>query len=263
MDVITRNFFRLIRSGSLDEQEPMEPMSAFKWQRLFQMVQTQHVERTALKGIARHQGDEMMNIPQGLSDILTSSTHEPSKPQLSNRFLNYRLRRIIHNEYHAIDTNIEAVELLKIIVNNVSSMLNKGIMLGGLIELGSYLRTKGDKVDFVKLERWLRKLHIRRMAQLQGSMLMAVFQFEQDELPFMEHVEASAYKLVMRSVLHTVSDTVEEWHFRQGKAGFLQNNSSLLRRNLRRGLCYVVYAPLETVSNFFHNFARSLQEIEE
>ena len=62
----------------------------------------------------------MMNIPQGLSDILTSSTHEPSKPQLSNRFLNYRLRRIIHNEYHAIDTNIEAVELLKIIQRNLN-----------------------------------------------------------------------------------------------------------------------------------------------
>ena len=263
MDVITRNFFRLIRSGSLNEQEPMEPMSAFKWQRLFQMVQTQHVEASTLKGIANHHEDEMMNIPQELTEALNSSTHQQPKAQLSNRFLNYRLQKIINNEYHAIDTNIEAVELLRIIVNNVSSMLNKGIMLGGLIQLGSFLRTKGDKVDFVKLERWLSKLHIRRMAQLQGSMLMAVFQFEQDELPFVEHVEPSAYKLVMRSVHHTVNDTAEEWHFRQGKAGFVQNNSSLLRRNLRRGLCYVVYAPIETVSNFFHNFARSLQEIEE
>ena len=75
MDVITRNFFRLIRSGSLNEQEPMEPMSAFKWQRLFQMVQTQHVETSTLKGIANHHEDEMMNIPQELTEALNSSTH--------------------------------------------------------------------------------------------------------------------------------------------------------------------------------------------
>lgn len=263
MDVITRNFFRLILSGSLEEQGSIEPMSAFKWRRLFQMVHTQHVEASALKGIASHREDEMMNIPKELTADLTSYTQPIPQAQLSNTFLNYRLKKIINSELHAIDTNVEALELLKIIVNNVSSMLNKGIMLGGLIQLGSYLRTKGDKVDFVKLEHWLRKLHIRRMAQLQGSMLMAAFQFEQNELPFVENVESSAYKLVMRSVHHTVSDTAEEWHFRQGKAGFLQNNSSLLRRNLRRSLCYIVYAPLETVSNFFHNFARSLQEIEE
>ena len=263
MDVITRNFFRLILSGSLDEQEPMEPMSAFKWQRLFQMVQTQHVEDSTLKGIAKHQKDEMMNIPQELTKTLTLATNQQPKIQLSNRFLNYRLHKIINNEYHAIDTNIEAVELLKIIVNNVSSMLNNGIMLGGLIQLGSFLRTKGDKVDFVKLERWLSKLHIRRMAQLQGSMLMAVFMFEQDELPFVEHVESSAYNLVMRSVHHTVNDTAEEWHFRQSDNGFVVNNSKLFRRNMKRSLHFLNYAPIISISSFFYNFVHSLKEIEE
>ena len=136
-------------------------------------------------------------------------------------------------------------------------------MLSGIIELGSYLRNKGDKVDFVKLDTWLGKLQLRRMAQLQGSMLMSVFNFEQDELPFVRHVEAAANKLVLRSVTHSASDTAEEWHFRQLSSGFVQNNSALLRRNLRRSLRYITYAPLETVSNFFNNFARSLQEIEE
>lgn len=263
MDVITRNFFRLIRSGVLGENEAMEPMSAFKWRRLTQMVLAQHVEETVLRGIHNHQTDKMMDMPEDLVKALEHSVPMTTPPQLSNPLLNHRLNRIIDDERHAIDTNIEALELLKIIVSNVSSMLNKGIMLSGIIALGNYLRSKGDKVDFIKLEHWLRKLHLRRMAQLQGSMLMAVLQFEKDELPFVQHVESSAYRLVLRSVLHTVSDTAQEWHFRQGKAGFVQNNSTLLRRNLRRGLCYVVYAPIETVSNFFNSFAKSLQEIEE
>ncbi len=55
--------------------------------------------------------------------------------------------------------------------------------------MGNYLRTKGDKVDFVKLEKWLRKLRIQRMAQLQGSVLIPFFEFEQDEIPFVRRVE--------------------------------------------------------------------------
>lgn len=263
MNIITRNFFRLLRSGALNEYEPLEPMSAFKWRRLDQMVHAQHVETAALKGVKNHQFDEMMNIPAELANQDIPKHAIPSDPKLSNPFLNYRLGKIESGERHAIDTNVDALNVLKIIVGNVSSMLNHGTMLCGIIDLGSYLRNKGDRVDFVKLDTWLGKLQLRRMAQLQGSMLMAVFNFEQDELPFVRHVEASANKLVLRSVTHSASDTAEEWHFRQLSSGFVQNNSSLLRRNLRRSLRYITYAPLETVSNFFNNFVRSLQEIEE
>ena len=263
MNIITRNFFRLLRSGALNEYEPMEPMSAFKWRRLDQMVHAQHVERAALKGIKNHQFDEMMNIPEDLANQTPDNSAHQEEPRLSNHYLNFRLSRIENAERHAIDTNVDALNVLKIIVGNVSSMLNHGTMLSSIIELGSYLRNKGDKVDFVKLDTWLGKLQLRRMAQLQGSMLMSVFNFEQDELPFVRHVEAAANKLVLRSVTHSASDTAEEWHFRQLSSGFVQNNSALLRRNLRRSLRYITYAPLETVSNFFNNFARSLQEIEE
>lgn len=263
MNIITRNFFRLLRSGALNEYEPMEPMSAFKWRRLDQMVHAQHVERAALKGIKNHQFDEMMNIPEDMANQTPDNSAHQEEPRLSNHYLNFRLSRIENAERHAIDTNVDALNVLKIIVGNVSSMLNHGTMLSGIIELGSYLRNKGDKVDFVKLDTWLGKLQLRRMAQLQGSMLMSVFNFEQDELPFVRHVEAAANKLVLRSVTHSASDTAEEWHFRQLSSGFVQNNSALLRRNLRRSLRYITYAPLETVSNFFNNFARSLQEIEE
>jgi len=93
MDIITRNFFRLILSDYLEEQDPIEPMSAFKWQRLFQMVHTQHVEASASKGIARYREDEMMNIPQELTEDLAAYTLPLQQAQLSNPFLNYRLKK--------------------------------------------------------------------------------------------------------------------------------------------------------------------------
>lgn len=262
MDIITRNFFRLLRSGALHEDEAVEPMSDFKWARLGQMVHAQHVEDIATEGLDMHNGKEWMNLPDNYS-LETEKTVAQVKPVLSNRFLNRRLRRVKYNELHAFDTNVGCLEVLDIIISTMSMMLNKGMMLKGILALGSYLRTKGDKVDFLKLNSMLNKLHLRRMAQLQGSMLISVFHFEKEEVPFVTRLEPSAYNLVVRSVLHTASDTAEEWHFRQNRTGFVTNNSSLLRRNLRRSLRYVFYAPIETISNYFNNFARSLQEIEE
>ena len=101
------------------------------------------------------------------------------------------------------------------------------------------------------------------MAQLEGSILIAVFEFDQDEIPFVAQVEKEAYPLILRTLKHTTSDTTEEWHFRQGRTGFVQNNSRIMRRNLRRSIRYINFAPIETSSNFLNNFARSLSEIEE
>lgn len=265
MDIITRNFFRLLRSGAWQEDEALEPMSHFKWERLGQMVHAQHVEAAVREGLQRLAGgDTWVNLPDGfLAEYQEEATISKPEIHLSNGLLNARFHRIIRREIHAIDTNVASLDVLKIIVGTVGTMLNHGMMIKGLLDLGRYLRTYGDHVDFVKLDTWLSKLHLQRMAQLQGSMLVAVFNFEADELPFVHRLELSAYKLVLRSVYHTASDTAEEWHFRQSRSGFVTNNSQLLRRNLRRSLRYLPYVPIETVSNYCNNFARSLQEIEE
>lgn len=268
MDIIKRNFFRLLRSGALNEYVTLEPMTTFKWNRLFQMAASQNVVSIALKGVKNHQYDTNIHIPQklilGLQEMTDKDEQEwGSNPHLSNPTLNKRLKKIKHDERHAIDTSMETLQLLDIIIFNVNHILAKGISVRGIIELGSYLRTRGDKVDFVKLETWLSKLHLQRMAQLQGSILIVVFNFEQDEIPFVENVERDAYPLILRTLTHTEIDTTKEWHFREGKAGFVQNNNKVLRRNLRRSMRYINYSPIETSSHFIANLVRSLSEIEE
>ncbi len=182
---------------------------------------------------------------------------------LSNGLLNKKYHKIIHNELHSIDTSVETLDILKLIVSNTNAMLNHGINLDSIIRLGQYLRKKGDKVDFLKLEGWLSSLHLQRMAQLQGSILIAVFGFEKDEIDFVKKEEPIAYKLTIKIISNLVKDTAGEWHFRQNSAGFVQNNGKMLRRNLRRSYKYINYAPLETTSNFINGFIRGLSEIEE
>ena len=43
MDIIQRNFFRLIRSGAFNDKSQIEVMSAFKWRRLYEIVMFQNV----------------------------------------------------------------------------------------------------------------------------------------------------------------------------------------------------------------------------
>ena len=268
MNILQRNFFRLLRSGALNEYESLEPMSLYKWQQLAKLIERQGVAEIAVKGLRNHTFDESANFPKTMIDDLQAHAANSEKkdsrlPRLSNRLLNRRLRKIQKGERHQIDASMPTLDLLNIIVRNISLILNNGISLSAISELGSYLRTRGDKVDFVKLDGWLEKLHIKRLAQLEGSILISVFEFDQDEIPFVEKVEPEAYPLILRTLEHTATDTTEEWHFRQRKTGFVVNNSKVMRRNLRRSIRYINYAPIETSSNFLNNFAKSLSEIEE
>ena len=271
MDVIQRNFFRIICSGAFGMQSNIEPMSAFKWRRLMQMVEAQQVTSVFVNGIAKHSMDEGLNLPDSIiADIKAQQVEKkslaarvPKNVRLCNGLLNRRLKNLMYNELHSIDTSAEALDLLKIIVSNAETMLSRGMNLGGIITMGEYLRTRGHKVDFVKLENWLDTLQLRAMAELQGNVLISVFGFDEDELPFVTKPDPKAYRLTLRSVSDLAKDTAQEWHFKQNSAGFVQNNSAVLQRSLRRSLRYVGYAPVETTSNFFYNFVRSLSEIEE
>lgn len=272
MDIILRNFFSIIRSGAFNDRTGIEVMSPFKWRRLFLMVEAQNVVSIFVRGVNAISDNEKLNLPkdliQKIQQKLKTSQEKGTKQDshkiyLSNRLYNRRLKKVIEKEIHSIDTSIEALDILKIIIYNTNSMLNNGISLSGIIKLGQYLRTKGDKVDFIKLENWLIYLNLVRMAQLQGSILITFFGFEKNELPFVKKEEPKANTLTIKAVSNLAKDTTEEWHFKQDSVGFVRNNGAMLRKNLRRSFRYLQYAPLETTSNFLHNFIKSLSEIEE
>ncbi len=231
MDFLQRNLFVKLRSDNFDTKEEMEPMTTFKQKKIVEMM-------------------------KNLSEV------PPGEVRMNNSFLNRRLASIQENERHAIDTSIETLHLLRIIVANINGILSNGINLRGIIDMGEYLRTKGDKVDFVKLDRWLGKLRIQKMAQLQGSVLIIFFDFEKDEIPFVRRIERGAYRLTLRSLYYNQQDQ-EEIKFKQTKSGFVHTTGGTMRKNLRRSMRYIEYAPIETISNFMNNFFRSLSEIEE
>ena len=89
------------------------------------------------------------------------------------------------------------------------------------------------------------------------------FKFEPAEIPFVHKIERGAENLTLKSLNISLKDMIEEWHFKQGESGFVHNNNAVLRHNLNHSLCYMDYAPVETISHFFIKFVHSLSEIEE
>jgi hypothetical protein len=251
-------------------------MSAFKWKRLIQIGEVQHVLPYIAHGFSQHADDSQLTYTESLrqeverindqkipsidSSLLAITKEEP---QLTNFLSKRKLKKLRKKEQNSDDCSEETLQMLNIIIHNVNQTLSKGISLQGIIEMGRFLRIKGDKVDFVKLEQWLHQLGITRLASLQGSILIEVFRFDIDEIPFMQKEEKAASKLTQRSLTHTATDTAENWHFRMRTNGMVENNSRVLRRNLRRSMRYMRYNPVETISSFMANFAKSLSEIEE
>lgn len=228
MDFLQRNIFTLLRSQNFGINEEMEPMTTFKKNKIAQMMKN------------------LDDIPRG-------------EEQMNNRWLNHRFKKIVENEPHAMDTSMTTVDLLRIIVRNANCMLANGINLKGIIELGQFLRTRGDKVDFVKLDSWLFKLRIQRLAQLEGSVLIQFFEFEQDEIPFVRHVEPGAKRLTLRSLYYNIQEQ-EDITFGESSVGFVHVT---VGKSLRRSMRYFSYAPVETASHFISKLFTSLSEIEE
>lgn len=107
---------------------------------------------------------------------------------------------IYENERHSIDTSIETLHLLNLIVFNIRQVETNEISIPGIIALGKYLREKGQHVDFVKLEDWIRILNIKKLTSLLASFLVQAFNFEKNEVPFLYSEHKNANELLFNTL---------------------------------------------------------------
>ena len=176
MNIIKRNFFRSIRSEVFNTSELLEPMSLYKWQQLILLAERHRVTSYVVSSILNNELHPDFSFPDNIRDEWngirrksisnlskdTGFVYEKDKMRLNNFFLNYRLKKIVDNEYHSIDTNTDTLYLLALYISITSNILRNGIRLHELIELGEFLRNNGDKVDYVKFDQWINRLQRRR-----------------------------------------------------------------------------------------------------
>ena len=282
MNIIKRNFLRLLRLGAFGENEVIEPMSKFKWEVIFHIDNIHNVVSVIFDGIAKNKENEAL-IPQdiilkykkildeegyGIKAQTTGSRPSVQLPDaglshMCNGFLNARLKRIRENEPQSADASVETLNMLDIIVQATECTMTYGLSFATILRIGIYLRVDGDKIDFVKLENWLRKLNLTRMAQLEGSILIDIFGFEMDEIPFVNKMEPSAHKIAIEALEKPIRIDIEEWKISQKSTIFLANNSKAMMKTVKNCMKYFFFAPVEASSNFLHRFASSLSNLEE
>lgn len=282
MNIIKRNFLRLLRLGAFGENEVIEPMSKFKWEVIFHIANIHNVVGVIFDGIAKNKENEAL-IPQdiilkykkildeegyGIKAQATGARPSVQLPDaglshMCNGFLNARLKRIRENEPQSADASVETLNMLDIIVQATECTMTYGLSFATILRIGIYLRVDGDKIDFVKLENWLRKLNLTRMAQLEGSILIDIFGFEMDEIPFVNKMEPSAHKIAIEALEKPIRIDIEEWKISQKTTIFLANNSKAMMKTVKNCMKYFFFAPVEASSNFLHRFASSLSNLEE
>ncbi len=243
IDIITRNFFRMMRSGALNEYVELEPMSAFKWRRLAETALSEDVAGVASRAVKNHQYERSFNMPQDTRDMLHREAEKNKgqsiRPELTNPLLNKKLKKIHTAEKKADDCSTESLIVLGIIIANCRATLGRGTSTRLVIRLGNYIRINGAKIDYTKVNRWLKDLQMHKVAQLVGSILVTNFAFKQEEVPFVRRVDTKAAVTMAESIMQRKKE-------RQSK-----------------GITYFEYAPLENASIILDRLKSRLDTIEE
>lgn len=87
-DVIIRNMERLLDGSTNSDREPIEPMTEWKWNRLYQLSHKYGITAWLAEGIKAYEGDFFLQIPTELQQKLLD-TKEEKNPENLAKFLLY------------------------------------------------------------------------------------------------------------------------------------------------------------------------------
>lgn len=275
MKILYRNFTRLLSIGTFESDQTIENMSEFKWNKLLHIAGICNVKDLVCNGIVKCNNKQ---IPQNIyktaenniynqleSKDITPNYNFASGQQIkafSCFYLNRRLNRLIFNEIHSIDTSIESLIFLKKLINNINNILNQGINIRTLADLGKYLREYGDKIDFIKIENWIKILNIKNMCTLIGCILVQLFSFETDELPFIT-TSKRKYEKKANDILENNIILIQQPELRHEVNENEGHSINPISKPNTSPLRFFKYFPSETISRFIANIIKSLSNIDE
>ena len=277
MDIIQRNLFSLLRSGAFQSTEDIEPMSAFKWGRLYQLAVMHNVVPFVYDGIIRNKNQFFLHLTEkqqkdwekAMSDYRAQEKEQDNLEEdeylrpdrLTNPLLNRRLQDILDDEH----SDMTSRQLLLILLRVVRHLFNEGMPIRQLTELGIFLRKNSQRIDYQTVGKWIERLRLTQMNQLIGEFLIRLFGFSEEDIPFLKERKEKRIDHIAQELIEFTNTRSQDWYFSQQDGGiFVHNtNSSATFSHVRRSARYFKYYPSESVTNFFSSFVHSLSHIEE
>ena len=276
INIIQRNFFRLLRSGAFESKEQIEPMSVYKWQKLFQLSLMHDVAGFAYDGLMRckdqffvHLTDSQWKQWENTINDMRKSPHNDDgeddeflrADHLTNPILNRKLQSILDDE----NSDIKSRQMLLMIIRVSRHILNEGLPVRQLIELGTFLRTDGNGCDATMLEHWIKSLKLQPVARLEASLLIMLLGFSREEISFVGDKDDKNLGHIAQDLIEFTNTRAKDFYFSQDEGNIFvhTSNGSAMLWHIRRSARYFRYYPSETLTNFFASFAHSLSHIEE
>lgn len=277
MEIIQRNLFSLLRSGAFQTQEDIEPMSAFKWNKLYQLTVMHNITPFVYDGILRCKNNFFLHLTdkqkqdweKAVADYRVKEKRQSDQEEdeflrpdrLTNPLLNRRLQAILDDEH----SDLTSRQLLLILLRVVRHLFNEGMPIRQLTELAIFLRSNSQRINFDVVGQWIERLQLTQMAQLSGEFLIRLFNFEEADIPFLKGRKEKGIERIAKELIEFTDTRSQDWYFSQEDGGiFVHNtNSSATFSHVRRSARYFKYYPSESVTNFFLSFIHSLSHIEE
>ena len=269
MNIVQRNFFRLLRCGAFQTTECLEPMSVHKWNKLYQLAAVHDVQpyiydglKTCKQQFYLHLTDAQWNQWEVAKSINEDNDEDellrPDK--LTNPLLNRYLQNILDDESSDLNTRRMLIKIISI----ARRILNEGLPLKLLIELGLSLRDKSNVINYEELTGWLKKLHFEQMAQLEATLMIDLFGLTLEEIPFADS-DADRKTITVAKELAEYTSIRQDFYFSQDSDSIFvhTSNTGALLNHIKRSARYMRFIPSEAFTNFFASFAHSLTHIEE
>lgn len=213
--IIIDNYITLLRAGALkSKNNEILPMSLHKWRMLGNMAKEHHVQTFLADGIAlikESDPDNAKNLPDlkdvGLSEHTkydVEGSFDASKAYLVNSISKRRWEELREGEMNDIENiSDETLQLLDIIIMNADYAIDTQINIEGILFLGRFLHMNKDLINSTKLNHWLTQTKMSAMANMQGTILTDIFDFPQEEIPFLTKPYHKAEDIFMQTLENT------------------------------------------------------------
>lgn len=263
MDIISRNLFRLLRAGAFGREETVEPMSASKWRKTFQLAKAHDVDDAASKGLRQLSGQFFV---QQMPDTVRQQWGTPAT---AARRPDVEMPKRITGKVEKLTAGMAAdraeVMLLNGMVKLSQALLTDTGWMRCLLDLGLMTSQHGGQTDRDMQEKWLKSLRLMSMAQLEMVMLTDLLGFDASLLPVMTSEHPQSLHNMASRLASAVPHGQDQWVLsQQGDNIFVRSsNSSAFVWHTRRTARFFRYQPWESVAQLVSTLTRSLTNIEE
>ncbi len=117
MDIIQRNIERLIFSDYGSDREPLEPMSNWKWQRMYKIARDYGIGGYIIDGLRRYEGDFFLKMPSALQLQFMNLPAEKRQDKLDAYLLDVERSRGLRHRLSKRSLQVYARDLVRTVKN--------------------------------------------------------------------------------------------------------------------------------------------------